>query len=306
MLLGIKIGLVIATLLSVSLFPAQIKEEAQTAATSEVLGSNTEIKKPVVPAPEFINSLPVPKLTARSAFAYDVGSGTILYTLNFDEKEPIASLTKLMTALVALEHLNLQDVVTVQPEDIQVIGTNMGLVDGEKIQVIDIMQGMLIPSSNDAAKTIAHAAAGSETKFITWMNQKAQDLGMYNTKFVNVTGLDSTDDSASNFSSAYDLARLVNEVLKNKTISDIVQTRAATVRSTDSKVVHELHTSNKLMTEDENVTGVKTGYTSLAKGNLIIRQKHNSSEVITIVLGSDNREEDAKTLLDWVSAVYKW
>jgi D-alanyl-D-alanine carboxypeptidase len=306
MLLGIKAGLAIVTLVGVSLFPVQIREESQIAATAEVLGASTQIENPVAPAPEFINNLVMPQLTSRSAFAYDMGSGTILYTLNFDQREPIASLTKLMTALVALEHLRLTDVITVQPEDIQVVGTNMGLVAGERIRVIDVLQGMLIPSSNDAAKTIAHAAAGSETKFIAWMNQKARDLGMYNTKFVNVTGLDGLDDSTSNFSTAYDLARLVNEALKNQTISNIVQTRSLTVRSLDSKVVHELHTSNKLMTEDETITGVKTGYTSLAKGNLIIRQKHNDTEVIVIVLGSDNREQDAKTLLDWVNAVYKW
>ncbi len=301
----LKSAVLVVFLAGSLLFPAKAKEEEKNL-NAQVLGATApepQSTRLIKSAPEFLNAPTLPELTSKAAFAYDLHSGSILYTNNFDQPLPIASLSKLMTAIIVVENMDLNKIVTVARVDTLVIGTNMGLVDGERIKIIDLLKGLLIPSSNDAAKALARTTAGTEEKFIDMMNAKAKALGMNSTKFTNPTGLDSDD---SNYSTTYDMARLVNQFLNNETLSKIVQTKEAEVKSIDGYIFHPLHTTNKLLLENPDVIGVKTGFTSLAKGNLIIRQKHDDAEIITIVLGSDDREADTKRLIDWIFSVYKW
>jgi len=225
-----------------------------------------------------------------------------LYSRNLDEKLPIASLTKLITALVAIKFSNLDSVVLVKKSDLQVVGASSGLVEGEKITVKDLLQAMLISSSNDATLALANYIGGSEEKFVAMMNQEVKNLGLIDTHFSNPVGWDIDE----NFSNALDLAKIVEEFVKNPILSEIVKTKEIEIYSQDKKYVHKLTTTNRLLLEDINVVGIKTGFTTKALGNLIIRDQKNQQDIITIVLGSENREEDTTKLLEWLFKVYKW
>jgi D-alanyl-D-alanine carboxypeptidase (penicillin-binding protein 5/6) len=249
------------------------------------------------------NTLP-PDLTSNSAMAYDLNSGTVLYSKNLNDKLPIASLTKLMTAIVVMENeSNLDAVVTVKNSDVAgVVGSTIGLVPGEKITVRDLLFALLIPSSNDAALTLADFVGNSQSNFVKLMNDKSQQLGLVGTHFANPIGWDIGD----NYSNTSDLIKIVKEFLKYPMLQQIVKTKQTTIYSIDQKYSHELDTTNKLLLTDPRVIGLKTGFTSKALGNLIIEAADNRNFVLVVVLDSQNREDDAQKLLDWVFQVYRW
>ena len=282
-------------------FPHASRDAARKPTVAGIATQNVEAQD-LHAAPEMAVETASPNLTAKSAIAYDVDSGTILYSKNLDEKLPIASLTKLMTALIVVEHGNLNADVVVDKSATGVIGSTMGLLSAEKIKVIDLLQGLLIPSSNDAAIALAEFESGNLDDFARLMNQEAQRLGMSNTHYDNPVGY----DSDQNYSNTLDLLKLTQEVMKNAVIARIVDTKDATVTSTDGNIIHKLRTTNQLLLDDSNVEGVKTGFTERALGNLIIQYNHNGSKVISVVLGSENREQDSQKLLDWLFKVYRW
>lgn len=253
-------------------------------------------------APELASNQVPPMLTAKSALAYDYGSGTVLYSKNLDEKLPIASLTKLMTALVVLDNVKTGDVVDIKKEDQTPYGSVLGLAVGEKITVENLLKGMLIPSANDAAIALASYTGGNMEGFVVKMNDKARSLGLINTKFTNPVGWDIED----NYSTALDLMKIVNEVTLKNNLMRIFETREETIFSVDEIYSHKLVTTNKLLLERSDVIGIKTGFTSKALGNLIIMTDQGDRQLVTIVLGSENREDDTKKLLEWLLTAYKW
>lgn len=287
------LGIVIALLF----IPRLVKDESVQNQVS-FLGVSTGSHST---SPELASNTHPPDLSARAAFAYDFSSGAILFTYNFDEKFPIASLTKLMTALVTIKNFNVEEVVTVKRSDANVVGNSMGLVTNEKIAIKSLLYGILVSSSNDAALALASHAGGYE-KFTLMMNQEAERLNLYSTKFSNPVGWDYGD----NYSTVHDLSVIVNEFLKYEALSQIVKIKDIELASVDKKYTHKLTTTNKLLTENSSVTGIKTGFTSQAKGNLILRVEGNGRTVISIILGSDDREGDSTKLLDWINKVYKW
>jgi len=272
-----------------------------------ILGVETSIietKLDLNTSPELASAEQSPQLSARAAFAYDLNAGTALYTKSFDEQVPVASLTKLATALTAWDFITPDTEVTVLSEDIRVPGTNLGLVPGERVKVMDLIAAMLIASSNDAAQAIARqVGGGSREKFVEMMNRKAETLNLSSTRFGNPVGL----DSDNNYSSAHDLSKIVAEIVKNPTLSEFVGTQEKEIVSVDGRFKHKARTTNKLLVESpDEIIGIKTGFTAQAKGNLIIRAKRGDAQIISIVLGSDNREEDTRNLLNWVWSAYKW
>lgn len=252
-------------------------------------------------SPEFVGNVNPPQLTARAGFAYDLASGTILFTRNLDEKLPVASLTKLVTALVVVKNLKLDDVAVIGRGSINLVGSSMGLVTGEKITVQNLLYGLLITSSNDAALALANHASTPQ-EFTAMMNKESQTLNLHSTSFSNPVGWDNAD----NYSTAHDLSVIINEFLKFPILSQIVSLKEAEVSSVDKRYTHKLTTTNKLLLENKSVTGIKTGFTSQAKGNLILRVENNDQTVITTILGSDDREGDSQKLLDWIDSVYRW
>lgn len=292
---------VLGIIIALIFFPHASKEQ-RIQKESRVLG--TAIQKPlkINISPEFAGNLSPPDLSAKAALAFDPNSDSILYVLNFDDQLPIASLTKLMTALVVRNSVSLDASVVVRKADTKVVGNSLGLVASETVRVLDLLRALLISSSNDAALALASYVAGSTDKFVELMNQQAAQLNLNATHFGNPAGWDS-DDS---YSSTRDLAKLVKVFLKDPVLSEIVSVKETEIFSLDRKYSHKLTSTNKLLLDDPSILGIKTGFTSKALGNLIIRAKRGQAEVVTIVLGSQNREEDTKKLLDWIFKVYRW
>lgn len=281
-------------------FPHAAKDSARGPIIS---GASTSAHmQSVKSAPELAATLEAPNLRAKAAVAVDLDSGSILYSRNLDEKLPIASLTKLMTALVVVKSVDTKSIVTIEKKDQTVIGSTIGLVEGEQITVHELLRGMLIPSGNDAALTLANYVGGNVDNFAATMNEEAAKLGLVNTHFSNPVGWDSDE----NYSNALDLVKIVRELMQSDELAKIVATKEADVSSVDGRYSHKVTSTNKLLLQNPEVIGVKTGFTSKALGNLIILSNHNDRKILTIVLGSEDREGDSQQLMDWLFAVYRW
>jgi serine-type D-Ala-D-Ala carboxypeptidase (penicillin-binding protein 5/6) len=268
----------------------------------QVLGKTRTKISDTTAAPELAAIVENPTITARSALAYDFSSGSILYTYNFDTRVPIASLTKLLTAVVIAESGKLDEIVTITEEDIKVIGPNTGLVKDERIKVSELMKAMLIASHNDSTRALSRHVGGTSEHFVELMNAKADELGMHSTHFTNPVGF----DDPNHYSTAQDLTLLVQKFMNDDRLSQIVRMKEAELRAVNLSFTHKVKTTNKLLLEDPSVVGIKTGYTTEAKGNLAIRSIEGNADVVTIVLGSDDREGDTRKILDWVQMVYRW
>ena len=159
--------------------------------------------------------------SAKSSIVMDLDSGRILYENNANDKRLIASVTKIMTAILAIENGNLNKKITVGEEVLSMYGTNIYIEVGEKMRLRDLIYGLLLRSGNDASVVIARAIGGSEEKFVKMMNQKAHAIGMKNTIFKNPHGL---DEESENYSTAYDMALLSKYAYQNKVYRNIVST----------------------------------------------------------------------------------
>lgn len=296
-----KIALFVLCFLVVGFIP-NWEDQIKQLDKLQVLGQAREKISDINAAPELARVVDNPNITARSALAYDFSSGSILYTYNFDVRVPIASLTKLLTAIVIVESGKWNETVTVTEEDIKVIGPNTGLVKDERILVSELMKAMLIASHNDSTRTLARHTAGSLERFVELMNAKADELGMHSSHFNNPIGFDDT----FHYSTAQDLTLLVQKFMSFDDLSAIVKLKEAELKPLNVAFTHKVKTTNQLLLEDPTVVGIKTGYTTEAKGNLAIRSIDGKADVVTIVLGSDDREGDTRKILDWIRTVYKW
>jgi D-alanyl-D-alanine carboxypeptidase len=243
---------------------------------------------------------------AKSAFAMDDGTDKIFYEKNAREKRPIASLTKIMTALVVLENSKLEDTVTISPKAMAMIGDKKNLVAGEKIAMGDLLKVMWIDSNNAAAYALAEHAGGSEEGFVALMNQKAEKLGLQDTKFFNPTGLD--EAGGENYSTAYELAQLTQYALKENLIWQISRTEAATVYSLDRKQRHDVKNTDELLGNMDNIYGGKTGYTEDAGQCLLLvsESADYKHKVISVVLDARDRFAETKKMVGWVFANFRW
>ncbi len=262
-------------------------------------------KKPIdLPAPPLypvnIGNIYPDYLTAEGVTIEDLHSGVILYSKNPDSQLSPASTTKIATALVALDHYSLDDVLTVKT--VEHTKNVMGLVPDEKITFESLLYGLLVDSANDAAYTIAENYTGGVDSFVGAMNKKAQDLHLNNTHFTNPIGF----DDANHYTTASDLTKLASVALRNKTISKIVGTRAITVSDVSFTYFHDLRNVNQLLGEIPGVAGVKTGYTENAAECLVTLVRRDNNEVLTVVLRSSDRFKETANLISWVFQNYKW
>lgn len=235
---------------------------------------------------------PPPAVTADAAYIIDLQSFSPIYGKNEKKQLFPASTTKIVTALVAMDVYKPDDVVTIK----RVIseGQVMGLVVGEKISIENLLYGMLVHSGNDAAYAVADAYGYD--KFIALMNQKAKNIGMQSSHFMNPAGL----DEPNQLSSAFDLALASRELLSNKLLRKIVGTKEITISDEDFKLFHRLTNVNRLLGEIEGIGGLKTGYTESAGENLISFYKHNDHNLLIVVLKSQDRFADTKTIVKWI------
>jgi D-alanyl-D-alanine carboxypeptidase len=245
------------------------------------------------------NSRMGPPVRSRAGLMMDANSGTLLRQWNADSSLPMASVTKLMTVLVALETLSPDEMVTVPAEALNLPAgyVRMGLDAGEKIHVRTLLYGALLPSGNDAAMTLAIRAAGSEAAFVKKMNQRAQEWGLTETHFVNPHGIDAPD----HYASAKDLAQLGLRALQNPIIAEIVATPVKDIEG------YHLINTNQLLKTYDGAYGVKTGTTDNA-GQVLIgaARRPGQGNVLTVVMHSSDRFAETTDLMDFYFSHWVW
>jgi len=255
------------------------------------------------PAPYPVNKtglLPGFEVSAKSVVVQDLTSGVYVYKRNSTEKLAPASTTKVISALVVLDTMNLDDVVTVGP--IMHDGQVMGLVEGERITVENLLYGMLIQSGNDAGYALAAYYPGGLEAFVGAMNNKARDLHLSNSHFANPVGY----DDPNHYMTAEDLSRLADVALSNKTIAKMVGIPQITVSDVTHTYFHKLSNVNQLLGKIPGVAGIKTGWTEEAGENLVTLIERNGRRVIIVVLKSADRFNDTITLINWTFANIEW
>lgn len=266
----------------------------------QVLEKEPEPKISAIPPSKKADAQEPPFLTAKAAVVMDVASEAILFSK--DEKTQLwpASTTKVMTALVVLDSYNLEDIVEIKSPISD--GSRMGLIEGEKITVENLLYGLLIQSANDAAYALASYHVNGAGEFVGLMNQKATEIGLENTHFIDPAGF----DNQKQFTTASDLAKLALVAMKNRTIAKMVGIPQITVSDTDYIHFHKLRTVNQLLGSVPGVAGIKTGQTENAKENLINLTKRDGKEILTVILGSDDRFGETKTLTFWSFDNFEW
>ncbi|MCF7846231.1 MAG: D-alanyl-D-alanine carboxypeptidase [Candidatus Peribacteraceae bacterium] len=242
-----------------------------------------------------------PVVDAMSAIITDLDSGKVLWSKNSNTRLPIASLTKLMTAVIARENYQLDEVVEVSRNASGQPTAKIWLRQGEKISVENLLKALLIESANDAA--VALAEKGDTDKFVKKMNAKASALGLMNTHFANPVGYD--DDE--NFSTTQDLAILANYFLRDEFLRQTAATNKTGIDSVDGGIHHELYSTNNLFGSYLKIRGLKTGLTEAA-GECVatIAELENGKSVLAIVLNSPKRFQEAKSLIAWAAANFRW
>ncbi len=252
-----------------------------------------------------INGQQAPFLTAKAAVVLDRDSGVLLYQKNPDLRLLPASTVKIMTALVALEHYDLDEVLTVPLVSYE--GQDIELEEGEQITFKSLLFGLLVSSANDAALTLSQNYPGGEEAFVQAMNEKAKELNLTDTFFANPTGLDEEELLLNpSFTSAVDLARLATAALKNPVFASIVATPTISITDISGEIVHELFNINELLFQLEGVRGIKTGWTEEAGECLVAYTEREGKGVITIVLGSEDRFGETRSLIEWAFANHQW
>lgn len=237
--------------------------------------------------------------TSRSSIVMDMNSGRILYQKNINEKMLIASTTKIMTFVVAVENGFLDDVVTVGDEVLSMYGTNIYLEVGEEMTLRDLLYGLILRSGNDAAVVIAKHVGGSIENFVDLMNKKAKQLGMTNTKFSNPHGL---DDETENYSTAYDMAKLTKYASTLMEFVEISGTKKW--KTTSNNKTYIWYNRNKML-NNSYVTGGKTGYTPKAGKTLVSTASKDNLNLIAVTLNDGNHYDTQKHLFDYAFSNYK-
>jgi D-alanyl-D-alanine carboxypeptidase (penicillin-binding protein 5/6) len=239
-----------------------------------------------------------PDIDAKSAICIEANSGRILYYKNPFSKSYIASTTKIMTAILALENGNIEEFYEVSNEAAHTEGSVMGLKKGEKIKLKDLLYGLMLKSGNDAAVAIAQGLKGDVSSFAESMNQKAYEIGLKDTHFVTPNGLHNDE----HYSTAYDMAILSRYALQNNEFSRIVKTKNISFGSKN------LVNTNPFLEYYNGVDGVKTGYTSQAGRCIVISATRENMKVITVILNcnsSKTRLESGKRIMDYVFSNFK-
>lgn len=231
-------------------------------------------------------------VSARSAVLMEADSGRILYQKDAHTPRAMASTTKIMTALLAAERLDLQKDITVTAKAVMVEGTALGLRGGDKITAQDLITGLLLVSGNDAANVLALEMAGSQEAFAKLMNERAAAIGMTHTKFVTPSGLDA-DGHAS---TAYDMALLAREALKNETLAPIFAMKSASIRLGDPKRLVTVANHNRLLQLYPDAIGLKTGFTKKAGRCLVSAARKDGVTFIVVTLNCPDDWDDHMNL----------
>jgi len=268
---------------------------------------------------EGISELRVPN--AHASIIIDVDSGTILHYNQGEEERQIASLTKIMTAILVVE--NIEDLknekVIIDEEAVYAEGTRIGcprsgycintrLNVGEIISAEELLKAMIMNSANDSAIALAKHIGGSQKEFSKMMNERARKMGLKNSNFCTSSGLEIEGKENECYSSAYDIARITAYSMKYSEIWEIFQIPSATIYSFDGKISHEIMNTNALLEEMPECLGAKTGFTPLAGRSLMLAatDKQKKHKIVVILLDDPYRWGDAKDMVYWAFNSYEW
>jgi D-alanyl-D-alanine carboxypeptidase (penicillin-binding protein 5/6) len=243
-----------------------------------------------------------PPLTAQSAILIEASTGEVVYQRAAEKRRPIASATKLMTALLTMENAKLGDKVPASDYIAAPIESKLSLRPGERLSVADLLRGVMLESANDAAVTLAEYVGGSRMEFVREMNRRARQLKLENTHFSNPIGL----DAPGNYSSAHDLARLAVLLRRHSFIRKIANRTSATLETGDRP--RPIRNRNTLLAKDPHVNGLKTGHTGMAGYVLVGTRTQRSVTLVAVVLGTPSlpaRDHDALALLQWGAGRYE-
>lgn len=232
----------------------------------------------------------VPSVSAKSCVLMDSKTGEILYGKNEDERLPMASTTKIMTAIIAIENLKLDDTAKIRFEDINVEGSNLYIKENDKITIKDLLYGLLLESGNDCANVLAYNTFNGNKEFADAMNKKAKELGLLNTSYENPSGL----DGKNHFSTAEDLSKLMVYAMKNPIFRDIVSCEKMTLQNGRCIKNH-----NKLLKMTDYCTGGKTGFTKKAGRCLVSSGKYKDREYIVVTLNAPSDWDDHIKLYEY-------
>jgi D-alanyl-D-alanine carboxypeptidase len=242
-----------------------------------------------------------PTVTAKHVAVLDETSGALLLAQDAYARQAPASVTKIVTAIVALEHVpDISTVYTTTVSSTALVACDgssvMGLEPNDDVRLETLLYGMLLPSGNDAAEQVAMSLAGSRERYVQWMNEKVASLHLSDTHFVTPSGMDADE----HYSSAYDLALLARDAMRNPTFRTIV----STTRFVGDE--YYMHNLNPLLGLYPGADGVKIGYTDIAGRTMVASATRDGHRVYVSLLGSRNLAADARALLDWAFASYRW
>lgn len=238
--------------------------------------------------------------SATSAILMDQDSKRILYAKDINNVRSVASISKIMTAIVAIENGKLDKKITIGDEIDGAYGSGIYIKKGEKLTLKDLLYGLMLRSGNDAALALAHHTGGSVDKFVKLMNDKATKLGMKNSNFSNPSGLDQEE---GNYSTAYDMAILTSYAMKNDTYKEIVKTKKYTLKT--NKNTYVWHNKNKLLKTYNYTTGGKTGFTEKARRTLVTTASKNKFNLVVVTLNDGNDFIDHQNLFEYGFANYE-
>jgi len=305
---GFKLVLLLAGILFLLWqIPQSISRPGKSGAVRGARAEKIELPGIVLP-PKPINDSQ-PRINARYWALYDPASGYLVAGNEAETPVPIASLTKMMTAIIVIERYDFAKVVEVSKNAVSVIGSDAKLRLGEKITIESLLKSLLISSANDSAYALAEQHEGGLDGFIKAMNEKAVQLGLHKTEFKDPAGLDDAGRST-----AKDLAVLSNYFLKHPKLAEIVKIAKTTISSTDGKLVHELESSNRLIKEElyyPGILGIKTGFTPDAGHSITVAAERDGHRLVAVVLNTylntkDASAREAAKLLDWGFTNLTW
>lgn len=241
-------------------------------------------------------------ISANSAIVMDLDNGRVLYQNNIHDERLIASITKIMTAIVTIEYADLNEVVEVGEEILSAYGSAIYIELGEKLTLRDLLYGLMLRSGNDAAVVIAKNVAGSMNAFAMLMNEMANKIGMKDTYFYNAHGLEE-EDGSGNTSTAYDMALLTKYAMENKVFKEIFGTKNYTVKT--NYKTYSWTNKNKLLHNYEFITGGKTGFTEKARRTLVTTASSNNINLVIVTLNDPNDFQDHISLYEEIFRNYE-
>ena len=237
--------------------------------------------------------------SATSTVLMDMDSLNVIYSNNMNDVRSIASISKIMTAIVAIENKDVNEVVTIGEEITEAYGSGIYIKQGEEITLESLLYGLMLRSGNDAALAIANYVGGSVDNFVELMNKKAVEIGMKNSKFNNPHGL---DENGGNLSTAYDMALLTSYAMKNETYKKIVSTKKYTLKTNMN--YYSWINKNKLLHSYDYITGGKTGFTDIAKRTLVTTASKDNVNLVVVTLNDGNDFADHINLFEEAFANY--